>query len=215
MRGFEHERQEMVRTQLQSQGIRDPRVLEAMERIPRHHFLPPEQWDLAYVPRAVDIGRGQTISQPYMVATMTEALALTGSERVLEIGTGSGYQAAILAWLAGEVVTIERVASLAERASHALAVLGVTNVEVVLGDGSVGESVEGTFDRILVTAAAPALPVSLLEHLGDPGRMVCPVGDRDLQVLHIVERRGGVDRLRHGCACRFVPLLGAEGFASS
>jgi protein-L-isoaspartate(D-aspartate) O-methyltransferase len=214
VRGFEHERREMVRTQLQAQGIQDPRVLEAMERIPRHHFLPPEHWDLAYVPRAVDIGQGQTISQPYMVATMTEALALKGTERVLEIGTGSGYQAAILAWLAGEVITIERVPSLAERARTALSALGLGNVEVVVGDGSVGESIEGEFDRVLVTAAAPALPVSLLQHLADPGRMVCPVGDRDLQVLHIVEREDGVDRLRHGCACRFVPLLGADGFAA-
>ena len=172
----------MVRHQLEQQGVRDPRVLEAMERIPRHRFLPEEIWDLAYRPQAVDIQSGQTMSQPYMVAIMTETLELSGRERVLEVGTGSGYQAAILAYLADEVVTIERIEELARRARENLEAQGLHRVRVLHGDGSDAEGVDGEFDRILVTAAAPHLSRSLLDRLRDPGILVCPVGDRDLQV---------------------------------
>lgn len=202
----------MVRHQLEQQGVRDPRVLEAMERIPRHRFLPEEIWDLAYRPQAVDIESGQTMSQPYMVATMTEALELSGRERVLEVGTGSGYQAAVLAYLAAEVVTIERIEALVSRARENLHQQGLHHVRVLLGDGSDAEGVEGDFDRILVTAAAPHLSRSLLDRLRDPGILVCPVGDRDLQVLTKVVREGGEDRVENGVACRFVPLLGERGF---
>ena len=209
--GFERERRDMVERQLAGQGIRDPRVLEAMERIPRHAFMPEEAWELAYAPRAVDIGAGQTISQPYMVATMTEALELDGSETVLEIGTGSGYQAAILGWLSHTVVTVERIESLARRARGPLRAIGAGNVHVVVGDGSAPHFVQAGFERILVTAAAPRVPKGLLELLADPGRLVCPVGDDALQVLHVVDRQGGQDHLRTTTACRFVPLVGEEG----
>lgn len=202
----------MVRRQLQDQGIRDPRVLEAMERIPRHRFLPADHWDLAYAPRAVDIGAGQTISQPYMVATMSESLALTGDETVLEIGTGSGYQAAILGWLAHHVITVERIERLARGARQALSSLGLDRVQVVVGDGSAPSFVQAGFDCIIVTAAAPRVPSALLELLADPGRMVCPVGTESMQVLHVIERDRGVDTVRTTTACRFVPLLGEQGF---
>jgi protein-L-isoaspartate(D-aspartate) O-methyltransferase len=213
IRGFEGDRSAMVRHQLLEQGIRDRRVLEAMERIPRHLFLEPQQWDLAYKPQAVPIGSGQTISQPYMVATMTEALQLRGDERVLEIGTGSGYQAAVLGGLAAQIVSLERIASLAFRAQELLRELGLDNVQLVVGDGTSAGFLRTRFDRIIVTAAAPALPESLRTLLADPGILVCPVGERGLQVLQILHRAGGRERIESGCACRFVPLLGAEGFA--
>lgn len=209
---FDHERREMVEVQLARHGVTDPRVLEAMERIPRHRFLPPELWESAYAPRAVDIGDRQTISQPFMVGTMTQALGLSGHDRVLEIGTGSGYQAAILGYLARSVVSVERIPSLAGRARATLDALGLSTVAVVVGDGSSPHFLRGRFDRILVTAAAPALPEGLLQRLRDPGVLVCPVGDDELQTLHVVERSGGVDRLSTHTPCRFVPLLGEGGF---
>lgn len=209
---FSRQRLDMVRRQLVPEGISDPRVLEAMERIPRHVFMPPECHDLAYAPQAVDIGRGQTISQPLMVASMTQALHLSGRESVLEIGTGSGYQAAILGWLAEFVVTVERIAGLARRARRALEGQGLRNVAVLVGDGSDPSFVDGVFDRILVTAAAPQITEAWMERLADPGILVCPVGDRDLQVLKVVHREGGRDRTETGTACRFVPLLGRHGF---
>lgn len=207
------ERRNMVDHQLRQAGIADERVLGAMEAMPRHAFLDASQWDEAYQPRAVPIGQGQTISQPFMVALMTERLEVAGGENVLEIGTGSGYQAAVLALMGARVVTIERIPELAHRARHALLGLGLGEVDVVVGDGSSAAPLRGRFDRIVVTAAAPALPPSLLDHLADPGILVCPVGDRDLQVLEIVRREGGRDRVERSCACRFVPLLGEEGFA--
>lgn len=212
--GFERERAEMVQRQLHAQGVRDPRVLEAMERIPRHAFMPTERWDEAYAPRAVEIGEGQTISQPYMVATMSASLAMTGNETVLEIGTGSGYQAAILAWLAHTVVTVERFATLARRARRSLAGIGVRSVHVVVGDGSAPYFLQAGFDRIIVTAAAPRIPTVLLELLADPGLLVCPVGDASLQVLQIVRRDRGVDHVHTSTACRFVPLVGEGGFTA-
>lgn len=205
-------RHEMVERQLIPEGITDPRVLEAMERIPRHAFMPDDVQSLAYAPQAVDIGEGQTISQPLMVGSMTQALGLTGRETVLEIGTGSGYQAAILGWLATRVVTIERIPALADRARAALEGAGLRNVEVLVGDGSDPLFVDESFDRVLVTAAAPEITEAWLERLADPGILVCPVGDRDLQVIKVVLRAGGRDRVETGTACRFVPLIGRHGF---
>ncbi len=210
--GFARERHAMVERQLAAEGIHDPRVLAAMEGVPRHLFLPPERWDEAYAPRAVPIGAGQTISQPWIVARMTQALELRGDECVMEIGTGSGYQAAVLDRLADFVLGIERIEGLAHRARRTLDEVGATRVAVVVGDGSDPGFVQALFDRILVTAAAPALPRSLLEHLADPGILVCPVGDAHLQVLQVLRREGGRDRLEVHEACRFVPLLGREGF---
>jgi len=202
----------MVERQLVPEGISDPRVLEAMERIPRHCFMPDSTRALAYAPQAVDIGEGQTISQPLMVASMTQALGLGGRESVLEIGTGSGYQAAILGWLAGRVVSIERIESLADDAAAELHRQGLGNVEVLVGDGSAPTFLSEKFDRILVTAAAPRLCSAWLEHLRDPGVLVCPVGDRHLQVIKVVHREDGRDRVETGTACRFVPLIGRGGF---
>jgi protein-L-isoaspartate(D-aspartate) O-methyltransferase len=211
---FEEDRRRMVRAQLLQQGIQDARVLDAMAEIPRHHFLDPERWAEAYAPKAVPIGHGQTISQPYMVAVMTELLELKGSEHVLEVGTGSGYQAAILAQLAGSVVSVERIDALARTAADLLRELAIPNVEIVVGDGTLGYAARAPYDRIIVTAAAPQLPASLLTQLADPGLLVCPVGDLHMQFLHVVRRSGGRDATSRQCACRFVPLLGAEGFGS-
>jgi protein-L-isoaspartate(D-aspartate) O-methyltransferase len=169
-------RERMVTTQLAGRGVRDPRVLGAMRDVPRHLFVPEAVARDAYEDRPLPIGEGQTISQPYMVAAMTAALAPGPADRVLEVGTGSGYQAAILARLARSVVTIERHPALAARARAAMDALGITNVRVVVGDGSNGYPDEAPYDRILVTAGAPAVPESLKEQLADGGRLVIPVG---------------------------------------
>jgi len=199
--------------QLAARGIRDPRVLDAMRRVPRHAFVPQDAQGLAYADRALPIGNGQTISQPYMVAAMTEALMLTGTERALEIGTGSGYQAAILGELAREVITIERRPELAAGASQTLAALGYTNVEVILGDGTIGYAAAAPFDAILVAAGAPRVPESLKQQLSRTGgRLVIPIGSSTEQRLTVVVRDG--DQFResiHG-GCVFVPLVGAEGW---
>lgn len=208
MSALEGERHRMVRHQLEQQGIRDRGVLEAMAAIPRHEFVDADRWSEAYLPRAVPIGEGQTISQPYMVAFMTELLELTGGEWVLEVGTGSGYQAAILDRLTQGVVTVERVPRLAVQARRRLDALPASRVHVLVADGSVAVPVRVPFDRIMVTAAAPAVPGALLDQLADPGILVCPVGDRNLQVLHRVVRCDGIDRVDRSCPCRFVPLLG-------
>lgn len=211
-----HERTHMVQIQLRGRGIADPAVLEAMGRIPRELFIPPELAPGAYVDHAMTIGHDQTISQPYMVALMTEALGLRGDERVLEVGTGSGYQCAVLASLAREVYTVERIAGLAERARDLLVDrLSYGNVHVRTGDGSLGWPEAAPFQAIVVTAAAPAPPPSLLEQLDpDGGRLVVPVGDRSVQHLVRVERRGTEYTSDVTTACRFVPLLGSEGWKS-
>jgi len=200
--------------QLVARGVRDPRVLEAMRRVPRERFVPAVSQGLAYTDRALPIGSGQTISQPFMVAVMTEALMLEGTERVLEIGTGSGYQAAILAELASHVVTIERRPELAHAARDTLAALGYRNVEVVVGDGTLGLVTGEPFDRILVTAGAPRVPQALTRQLSSQrGRLVIPVGTPAQQWLTIVVRDG--DRLTETQreACVFVPLLGHDGWS--
>jgi protein-L-isoaspartate(D-aspartate) O-methyltransferase len=198
--------------QLVARGIRDMRVLDAMRRVPRHEFVEHETQELAYADRALPIGDGQTISQPYMVAAMTEALRLQGRERVLDVGTGSGYQAAILAELAREVVTIERRPELADAARERLAALGYRNIRVVVGDGSVGYVEDAPYDGILVAAASPRVPESLKQQLADGGRLVIPVGPPDQQRLTVVTRDGDgfVESVHEGCV--FVPLVGAEGW---
>ena len=199
--------------QLVARGIGDPRVLDAMRRVPRELFVPAASRPLAYTDRALPIGSGQTISQPFMVAAMTEALMLEGTEHVLEIGTGSGYQAAILAELAAHVVTVERRPELANAARATLASLGYQNVEVVVGDGTLGLGDRAPFDRILVTAGAPHVPEALTRQLsGQRGRLVIPVGTPAQQWLTIVVRDG--DRLTEtsGDSCVFVRLLGRDAW---
>jgi protein-L-isoaspartate(D-aspartate) O-methyltransferase len=209
---FDRERLEMVECQLKARGIRDARVLDAMLRVPRHLFVPHDLRRRAYYDSPLQIGEGQTISQPYMVAVMTEMLTLTGSEKVLEIGTGSGYQTAILAELARFVHSIERIASLAEQARDRLKTLGYTNVGVHVGDGSIGLQDESPFDAIMVTAGAPDVPVSLCNQLAAGGRLVVPVGSRTLQRLHLVKRHHGQLEVTECTGCVFVPLVGEEGW---
>jgi len=206
-------RSRMVERQLRRRGIADERVLEAMSRVPRELFVPENLRHLAYADGALPIGHGQTISQPFIVATICSLLGLTGDERVLDVGTGSGYQAAVLAELADEVVTIERVAELAERARGALADAGHGDVDVRVGDGSLGVPDRAPFDAIAVAAAAPMVPPALYEQLAESGRLVVPRGGRSGQELVLVERtdEGGVER--RSVSCRFVPLLGEEGFS--
>jgi protein-L-isoaspartate(D-aspartate) O-methyltransferase len=180
----------MVQKQLIARGIKDERVLEAMMEVPRHLFVPPERRDQAYADRPVALAHGQTISQPYVVALMTSALKLAGDEKVLEIGTGSGYQSAILGRLASRVISVEVVPGLAESARFRLTELGYDNVEVILGNGSIGYSEGAPYDGIMMTAAAPELPTHLLEQLDAGGRLVGPVGSRYDQLLLYFERRG-------------------------
>lgn len=212
----EHEREWMVREQLRGREIRDLLVLEAMGRVPRHLFVPEALRERAYEDRAHPIGNEQTISQPLMVATMTQLLQLRGDERVLEIGTGSGYQAAILAEIAAEVISIERHPNLAERARGLLEYLGYRNIRIITGDGTLGYPPLAPFDRILVTAAAPRVPPSLLNQLVPGGCMVIPVGRPDVQVLQRILKHsdGRIETENHG-ECVFVPLLGEEGWPTS
>jgi len=215
-RDWSAERAHMVRAQLQPRGVSSARVLHAMGRVPRELFVPESARARAYGDHALSIGRGQTISQPYMVAVMTEAMELTGGERVLEVGTGSGYQAAVLAELARDVWSVERIPELAREAAGLLAELGYANVHVRAGDGTLGWPEAAPFDAIMVTAGAPDAPPSLLAQMSpDGGRLVVPVGDRELQYLEIVERRGTEYVTRRTIGCRFVPLVGAEGWASA
>ncbi len=201
----------MVNEQLAGRGIADGDVLAAMRSVPRHLFVPEGMADRAYVDAPLSIGYGQTISQPYMVALMTEELRVTVRSRVLEVGTGSGYQTAVLAELAGEVFALERLAPLAERARAVLARLQYDNVRVAVGDGTQGWPEEAPFDRILVAAAIEKPPPLLLEQLADRGRLVIPIGDsKREQTLMVFERDGEQLIRRASVACRFVPLMSAE-----
>ena len=206
------ERRRMVEDQIEFRGVRDLRVLEVLLSTPRHRFIPDEGMPDAYQDRPVPIGCGQTISQPYMVAVMTEWLGVEPGDRVLEIGTGSGYQCAVLARLAREVVTVERHAALSSTAQTLLESMGFDNIHCVVGDGSTGWPEGAPYDRILVTAGAPRVPQSLLDQLSERGRLLAPVGDREEQRLVRITRDGGQFRQERGMACRFVPLLGAEGW---
>lgn len=204
----DQERHAMVRIQLQQRGISDTRVLDAMERVPRHLFLPAQVRELAYTDRALPIAEGQTISQPYVVGLMAQALALRGDERVLEIGTGSGYAAAVLSLLAAEVFTIERISGLAREASQRLSELGYRNVRVVERDGTAGLPEASPFDAITVAAASPWIPRPLREQLGPGGRLVIPVGGRGDQILLRVTRVDDETRVEKLSGVRFVPLIG-------
>jgi protein-L-isoaspartate(D-aspartate) O-methyltransferase len=197
----------MVGVQLRSRGIHDSRVLEAMEAVPRELFVPPALVDQAYEDSALPIGFGQTISQPYIVALTCQLLELAGSERVLDVGTGSGYGAAVLGRLARSVVSIERVAALAARARTALALAGATNVVVVVGDATQEVPDGGPFDAIAVAAAAPRVPRIFLERLAPGGRLVMPVGSTSSQDLVLVERTAEGVSISRQLACRFVPLV--------
>ena len=208
------QRRLMVEQQLRSRDVADERVLAAMERVPRDLFVPEELRDRAYADAALPIGSGQTISQPYMVARICEALSLNGSERVLDVGTGSGYQAAVLAELAGEVHTIERLPELADTARRRLEEAGYGGrVHVHVGDGTLGLPEHAPFGAIAVAAAAPELPPSLYDQLEPRGRLVVPVGKRHGQQLQLVVRSPEGPAVVRSVSCRFVPLVGEEGFA--
>jgi protein-L-isoaspartate(D-aspartate) O-methyltransferase len=209
---LELDRLRMVEMQLRARDIVDERVLSAMERVPRELFVPEEERSRAYDDAALPLGSGQTISQPYMVARICEVLALTGSERVLDVGTGSGYQAAVLAELAAEVVTIERIPELAQASERALEEAGYENVEVRVGDGTLGVPDRAPFRAIAVAAAAPDVPQSLYEQLEAGGRMAIPVGRRRSQDLLLVVRSPEGPAVIRSVPCRFVPLVGEEGF---
>jgi protein-L-isoaspartate(D-aspartate) O-methyltransferase len=202
------ERERMVDEQLVRRGITDARVLAAMRRVPRHRFVDEGLAHSAYGDHPLPIGEEQTISQPYIVGLMTSLLELTGREKVLEVGTGSGYQTAVLAALARRVCSIERLPRLAERARAVLEALGVDNVWIRVGNGALGWPDEAPFDRIIVTAGGPASPPPLVQQLADGGRMVLPVGTPDNQVLTIVDNVGGDIRQRTHGECKFVPLVG-------
>lgn len=204
----------MIDTQLRPRGIVDPRTLLAMEFVPRERFVPAHLCHAAYDDSALPAEEGQTISQPYIVALMTQALRAQPEQRVLEIGTGTGYQTMILALLAAEVDTIERFGTLSKNAAARLAGFHVDNVSYHVADGSLGLPERGPFDRILVTAGAPRVPAALVEQLADGGRMVIPVGDENEQVLIVVLRRGRRTVEQRLTACRFVRLVGAGGWAS-
>jgi protein-L-isoaspartate(D-aspartate) O-methyltransferase len=209
---FEAQRREMVALQIRDRGVRSERVLTAMAVVPRHEFVPPSQAAAAYSDHALPIGEGQTISQPYVVAAMTQALSLTGSERVLEIGGGSGYQAALLSILSREVIAIEFLPQLATAARDRLVRLGFLNVRVEQGDGSLGWPADGPFDAILVAAAAPEIPPPLVEQLAEGGRLLIPVGSAEEQNLLRVVKRGNQITREILFACRFVPLRGRHGW---
>ena len=209
------ERRVMIRTQLQRRGITDRRVLQAMRAVPRHVFVPPEWRHEAYSDRPLPIADDQTISQPYMVAIMTQSLVLQGHEHVLEVGTGSGYQAAVLSRLAAQVYTIEYFPALAERARVILQHLGYANVQVRTGDGGLGLPAYAPYHGILVAAAAPHVPQPLLTQLAEGGRLVIPVGSVTSQELLIITRHGDDYAQERSVPCRFVPLLGQEGWADA
>ncbi len=205
-------RAEMIEQQLRSRGITDGGVLAVMSAVPRHEFVPADYRQQAYTDVPLPIGEGQTISQPYIVAVMTAALRLSGTERVLEIGTGCGYQAAVLSRLAGEVFSVECRSELAATAANRLARLGFTNVHVHCGDGTLGLPEFAPFDAVLAAAGAPAVPAPLLAQLAEGGRMILPVGGAEQQELQLIERRSGALQTRLLEACRFVPLVGHHGW---
>lgn len=206
-------RERMVKHQLAARGITNERVLEAMRKVPRHLFVPPERYIDAYSDHAMPIGEGQTISQPYMVALMTELLEPEPTHHVLEVGTGSGYQAAILAELVHEVVTIEREEILSQRAREVLAALGYQNIFYAVGDGTEGYPAYAPYDGIIVTAGAPFIPQPLVEQLAPGGRLVIPVGHQYEQVLTVAQKdEAGNLRLSEHGYCVFVPLIGKHGW---
>ncbi|MBI3014534.1 MAG: protein-L-isoaspartate(D-aspartate) O-methyltransferase [Candidatus Tectomicrobia bacterium] len=209
---YELARNQMVELQLLQRGIRDERVLKAMRKVPRHLFVEPALRERAYGDYPLPIGEGQTISQPYMVGYMTQALDLAGTEKILEIGTGSGYQAAILAELAEQVFSIERIKSLALKARETLDSLGYRNVAIKIFDGSYGWAEQAPFDAILVTAGAPNIPPVFIDQLGEGGRLVIPVGGESYQVIHKVTKGVKGVRTQKFSNCVFVKLIGEHGW---
>lgn len=210
---FELARHAMVEKQIRARGIRSPRVLDAMASVPRHLFVPPQHVAEAYADSPLPIGEGQTISQPFMVAAMAQALMLEGPEAVLEVGAGSGYQAAILSLLSRQIIAVESQPALAARARERLARLGYSNVQVIEGDGSLGWPSAAPYHAILVTAAAPAVPAPLVDQVADGGRLVIPVGPSDQQELLRIIKRDGRTTRESLYDCRFVPLLGHYGWS--
>jgi protein-L-isoaspartate(D-aspartate) O-methyltransferase len=213
MKDYSTARKMMVQRQLVGRGVRDHRVLAVMEEVPRHFFVEASLWNEAYDDSPLPIGEGQTISQPYMVAVMTELLHLDGEERVLEIGTGSGYQAAVLTRLCRWVYSIERLESLAERARKAVEGCGYTNISFTVGDGTQGWPDHAPYDGIIVTAGAPKIPDVLVDQLLEGGRLVIPVGDRFSQVLKLVIRTKEGTIVESHTGCRFVDLVGKFGWS--
>jgi protein-L-isoaspartate(D-aspartate) O-methyltransferase len=211
---FLEQRRNMVESQLRARGIRDERVLAAMSHVPRHEFVSVDYRDQAYEDHPIPIGEGQTISQPYIVAIMLQALVLDPSDVVLEVGTGSGYLTALLADLTRQVYSVERHASLARTAKATLGRLGYTNVEVLVGDGGKGFPDRAPFDVIVVSAAAPQIPPPLFEQLREGGQMIVPVGPAQAQELKLVRKHGGEPVVLRMEGCRFVPLIGSEGYRS-
>lgn len=213
-RELESARERMVEQQLARRGIRDPRVLEAMRSVPRHRFVPPQDQPLAYADGPLPIGHRQTISQPFIVALMTQLLELEGEEKVLEVGAGSGYQAAVLAHLAQHVYSVERIPELATRAEAVLRELGYKNVQIEVGDGTQGLPEHAPYDGIIVTAAAPRVPQPLKDQLAEGGRLVLPVGSQMGQMLERWRREGDEYQRETLTPVAFVPLVGEEGWES-
>ncbi len=209
---YEILRRQMVQEQLIPRGIKNPRVLDSFYKIERHLFIPENLRKSAYADFPLPIAEGQTISQPYIVALMTESLGLTGKEKVLEIGTGSGYQTAILAELTGDVYSIERFEALAEKAQTILSELGYKNIKIKVGDGTLGWEEGAPFDRIIITAASHKIPMPLIEQLADNGRLILPLGESFSQVLTLVEKKDGELKSTDICGCVFVPLVGKHGW---
>jgi len=209
---FDILRSHMVEEQLIRRGIKNERVRNAFRKVPRHKFLPHNLLDSAYADTPLPIGEGQTISQPYMVALMTECLGLQGKERVLEIGTGSGYQAAILAELADQVYSIERFQALSGNAESILNELGYTNIHLKVGDGTLGWQDYAPFDGIIITAGAPIVPQTLIEQLAEGGRLVIPLGSGFSQILNLIRKEAGSIKTEEICGCVFVPLVGKYGW---
>ncbi|MEO0206599.1 MAG: protein-L-isoaspartate(D-aspartate) O-methyltransferase [candidate division WOR-3 bacterium] len=202
----------MVKEQIIARGVKDERVIDAMLRVPRHFFVDKTYYHQAYNDYPLPIGNGQTISQPYMVAVMTELLELKGNESVLEIGTGSGYQTAILALLCNRVFTIERISELSFRARKILYELGFNNINFLVGDGSVGWPDYAPYDGIIVTAGAPETPRALIDQLADKGRLVIPIGGEYFQILNVIKKHKGTILRKELFECTFVPLVGKEGW---
>jgi len=209
---FAELRRQMVERQLIPRGINSPAVLKAMRKIERHKFVPAEYINSAYGDHPLPIGMGQTISQPYIVALMTQALSLTGDESVLEIGTGSGYQTAVLAELAKKVYSVERLPELSERARPVLAEMGYKNIEFRVGDGSSGWSERSPYDSVMITASCPGTPKAALRQLKEGGRLVAPIGAAFGQVLTIFNKENGAVNTREICGCMFVPLVGKDAW---
>lgn len=214
LRDYEVARSRMVKEQVVRRGITDELVLKAMRAVPRHQFMDQAFWPRAYSDHPLPIGHDQTISQPYIVALMTHELGLTGKEKVLEIGTGSGYQASVLAVIGCTVYSIERIPELSRRANEILRLLGLKNVFLRVGDGTMGWKEKAPFDRIIVTAGAPALPEVLLEQLAPQGRIVIPVGSKAAQQLLIITRQDNTLEKRYVTGCNFVPLIGEFGWGN-